>query len=90
MTETFQVEVENIKCGGCENSIVRASTAWPKFQIWSLTATSNWSAFLAKRLSSKPSSTNCVPWVTQKKAPLQAWRQALPTPNPLSVVPLAE
>jgi copper chaperone len=23
MTETFQVEVENIKCGGCENSIVK-------------------------------------------------------------------
>ena len=23
MTHTFQVEVENIKCGGCENSIVK-------------------------------------------------------------------
>ena len=23
MTQTFQVEVENIKCGGCENSIVK-------------------------------------------------------------------
>jgi copper chaperone len=23
MTETFQVEVENIKCGGCENSMVK-------------------------------------------------------------------
>jgi copper chaperone len=23
MTQTFQIEVENIKCGGCENSIVK-------------------------------------------------------------------
>ena len=23
MTHNFQVEVENIKCGGCENSIVK-------------------------------------------------------------------
>ena len=27
MTQTFQVEVENIKCGGCENSIVKGITA---------------------------------------------------------------
>ena len=23
MTQTFEIEVENIKCGGCENSIVK-------------------------------------------------------------------
>ena len=23
MTQTFQIEVQNIKCGGCENSIVK-------------------------------------------------------------------
>jgi copper chaperone len=27
MTQTFQVEVENIKCGGCENSIVKGINA---------------------------------------------------------------
>jgi len=87
MTHTYQVEVENIKCGGCENSIVKGINSVAKVTDLVIDREKQLVSFSGEESIKQLVIDKLKSMGYPEKAQWRVLRRALPMPNLSSAVP---